>query len=204
MLRAVVLAKVVADDGEIEARLDVIGIDGQRLLQGPLAGRELAEVVIDDAEHVVHVGEHHAARDGLLQMAGRERIIAALEVLSAEGDQLPQLVVHALPVDCWVESVPWITRRTAKAAEFRAGSADWAAEPGWGRADSWELRASLLRAARAQGRPARLASCTCPPLPATAPVSSRTRRRSARASRAARGSRRSSPAPWAGIRFSDS
>src|SRR5437773_1933435 len=117
-----------------------------------LGGRELAEVVIDDAEHVVHVGEHHAARDGLLQMAGRERIIAALEVLSAEGDQLPQLVVHALPVDCWVESVPWITRRTAKAAEFRATSADWPAAPGWARADSWEPRASRLRAVRsAQG-----------------------------------------------------
>jgi hypothetical protein len=36
-----------------------------------------------------------------------ERIIAALEMLPAEGDQLPQLVVHALPVPAsQEESVP--------------------------------------------------------------------------------------------------
>src|SRR5262249_39169964 len=60
-------------------------------------GLELAEVVVDDAQHVVDVGEGGAARHGLLEMSSRQRIIAALEMLSAEGDQLPQLVVHALP-----------------------------------------------------------------------------------------------------------
>src|SRR5438552_15306988 len=55
--------------------------------------------MLADAEHVVHVGEGDAARYRLLEMAGRERVIAALEVLPGEGDQLPQLVVHALPVE---------------------------------------------------------------------------------------------------------
>src|SRR5262249_3651533 len=40
-------------------------------------------------------GEARPARDDLLQVPGRERVIASLEVLSSEGDQLPQLVVRA-------------------------------------------------------------------------------------------------------------
>src|SRR5207253_3867619 len=56
---------------------------------------ELAQVMVDDAEHVVHVGVRGAACDHLLQVPCREGIIAPVEVLFAEGDQLPHLVVHA-------------------------------------------------------------------------------------------------------------
>src|SRR5882724_3770206 len=91
LLGALVLSEVVADDGQVEPRLDVAGIDLEGLLQRALGGLELAQ-------HVVDVREPHAAGHRLLEMPGRERVIAALEVLFAEGDQLPHLVVHALPV----------------------------------------------------------------------------------------------------------
>ena len=98
LLGALVLSEVVADDGQVEPRLDVPRIDLERLLQRALRRLELAQLVIDHAQHVVDVRERHAAGHRLLEVTGRERVIPALEVLFAEGDELPQLVVHALPV----------------------------------------------------------------------------------------------------------
>ena len=60
LLCALVLAQVVADDGQVERCLDVAGIDVQRLLERPLRRLELAQVMVDDAEHLVHVGERRA------------------------------------------------------------------------------------------------------------------------------------------------
>src|SRR6185436_5932772 len=191
LLGALVLAEVVADDGEVEPRLDVARVDGQRLLQRPLRGGELAEVVVDDPEHVVHVGEGHAARNGLLEMPGRQRIIAALEVLSAEGDQLPQLVVHALPGVRPRGSVAWVSRRTEKVAASGAASPDWAAARVPERSGWWAPRASRPRAARS----ARPDPALRGELPGSAPPSAARRERSA--SPAASSASACLPAAWA-------
>ena len=139
-LRLVVLAQIVAEDGEVERRLDVGRVDLQRLLERVPGRFELAQLVVGHAQHVVHVGKRRAAGDHLLQMAGGKRPVAAREVFPTEGDQLPQMVVHAPPA-----ATRW--KRSMDAQEVSA-----AARRVWrvGARSAWEKAAAARRWARAR------------------------------------------------------
>ena len=63
-----VLPHVVVDDRQVERRVGVGRVDPQRRLEGPLGPGELALVVVDDAEHVVDVGEGLVLLDDLRQV----------------------------------------------------------------------------------------------------------------------------------------
>ena len=96
LLRLLVLPHVVVDDGQVQRRLGVRGVEPQRRLEGALRPGELALVVVDDAEHVVDVGERLVLLDELRQVMLGLRVLLLVEVAPPQGEQLLERLVHVL------------------------------------------------------------------------------------------------------------
>jgi len=96
LLGVLVAAGVVVGDRQVERRVGVPGVDAQRRLEGPLRLLVLPLVVIDDAEHVVDVGERLVRLDDLGQVLLRQRVLLLQVVAAAEREGLLQLFVHVV------------------------------------------------------------------------------------------------------------
>ena len=95
LARFAILAEVVEGDRQVERGLGVSGVYPDRRDEAALRLGQLPARVIDDAEHVPHVGQTGVARGRLTQtLLGGVEIVGAV-VLAPERDQPPKSVIHA-------------------------------------------------------------------------------------------------------------
>ena len=94
LLRLLVLAGVVVGDGEVQRGVGVPGVDAERRLEGAQRFLVLPLVVVDDAEHVVDVGERLVLLDDLRQVLLGEAVLLLEVVAAAERERLLQGLVH--------------------------------------------------------------------------------------------------------------